>query len=290
MRPLQLIKTARPGFWPTHLWFFLLPLGQRQMFGSLAFWLGCLYVCFPLGLITYGWNDLFDAETDRRNDRKDSWLFGARLDDAQLRALPWWIAAVQLPFAIGFTWLFGPKLLLWFAAIVAVNALYNWPRLGWKNWPVLDLLNQVGYLLVFVLASWVCQVEQLNAPAMIFSALFAMQSHLFGQVMDIDADRSAGRHTTASVLGVRSSKLGVVVLLVIDAAIARSFFRTGVVEAFLLIAAAFFVVDALAWHRDRPYPSWLSKAFFIAWNVVVLLTMHFVWSRGLFLLKEPGGS
>jgi len=28
---------------------------------------------------------------------------------------------------------------------------------------------------------------------MIFSALFAMHSHLFGQLMDIEADRAAGR-------------------------------------------------------------------------------------------------
>jgi len=61
--PATLIKVARPGFWPTHLWFFLLPLGQREMFGRPGFWLGCAYVCFPLGLLLYGWNDLFDAET-----------------------------------------------------------------------------------------------------------------------------------------------------------------------------------------------------------------------------------
>ena len=70
MSPATLIKVARPGFWPTHLWFFLLPLGQREMFGRPGFWLGCAYVCFPLGLLLYGWNDLFDAETDRRNQRK----------------------------------------------------------------------------------------------------------------------------------------------------------------------------------------------------------------------------
>ena len=220
MRLVNLIKVARPGFWPTHLWFFLLPLGQRELFGSLGFWLGCFYVCFPLGLLIYGWNDLFDAESDRRNARKDSWLFGARLDDEGLRRLPLWIAVVQLPFVVGFTALFGAKMILWFVALVAANALYNWPRFGWKNWPVLDLVNQVGYLLVFVLASWVCQVPQLNAVAMVFSALFAMQSHLFGQIMDVDADRAAGRRTTASVIGVRASKLVVVALLVAAAAIA----------------------------------------------------------------------
>jgi hypothetical protein len=29
-----LVKVARPGFWPTTTWFYLLPLGQRFVFGS----------------------------------------------------------------------------------------------------------------------------------------------------------------------------------------------------------------------------------------------------------------
>ena len=101
-RAAELVKIARPGFWPTQLWFFLLPLGMRDLFGSPAFWLGCVYVCFPLGLLSYGWNDLGDVETDALNPRKDSWLFGAR-PDAWMRArLPWTIALVQLPFLVAF--------------------------------------------------------------------------------------------------------------------------------------------------------------------------------------------
>lgn len=279
-----LVKVARPGFWPTHLWFFLLPLGQREMFGSLGFWLGCVYVCFPLGLLLYGWNDLFDRETDRRNARKDSWLFGARLDDDELRRLPRWIAGVQAPFLVGFTVLYGAEMLGWFLAMTAANAVYNWPRFGWKNWPVVDLLNQVAYLLVFVLSSWLCAVPQLNAPAMVFSALFAMQSHLFGQIMDIDEDKAAGRHTTASVLGVRASKLVVVGFLLAEAWIAWSYFRGAAVEVFLLAGAAFFLLDAGVGFRGKPYPPWFSKVFFVGWNVVVVVTMYFVWRHGVFLL------
>lgn len=281
---VQLVKVARPGFWPTQLWFFLLPLGQREMFGSLGFWLGCVYVCFPLGLLLYGWNDLHDTETDRRNPRKDSWLFGACLDDAALARLPRWILAVQLPFAAAFTWLFGPRLLLWFAAMVFANALYNWPRWGWKNWPVLDLVNQVGYLLVFVLASWLCAVPQLSTPALCFSALFAMQAHLFGQLMDIDEDVAAGRKTTASVLGVRGGKLLLVGLLLVEAAIARVWFAGFLVEVFMALGALFFLADALVGYRGRPYPALFSKGFFVGWNVVVVATMYLVWRYGVFIL------
>lgn len=280
----NLVKASRPGFWPTHLWFFLLPLAQREMFGSLGFWLGCVYVCFPLGLLLYGWNDLYDKETDRLNPRKDSWLFGARLDDEELRRLPLIIALVQAPFAVAFALLFGPKLIGWFVAMAAANALYNTPRVGWKAWPFLDLVNQVAYLLVFVLASWLCDVPHLNAPAMVFSALFAMQSHLFGQVMDVHEDRAAGRRTTASVLGVVASKRLVVLFLVAEALLAYRYFRGVAVETFMLAGAAFFLVDSTLGFCERPYPAWFSKLFFLGWNAVVVVTMYFVWRHGLFLL------
>ena len=203
------IKVARPGFWPTTLWFFVLPLSQQHVIGRWEFWLGAFYVCFPLGALLYGWNDLYDADTDRINPRKDSYLFGATLGDEDLARVPAFLIATQLPFVVAFTAIAGPKMLGWFAAMLLANALYNgvglgpptswdasrrgrFPGWGWKNWPVLDLLNQVGYLLVFVLAFWLLEVPTLSAPAIVFCALFAMQSHLFGQLMDIDEDRKAG--------------------------------------------------------------------------------------------------
>ncbi len=282
-RAVELIKIARPGFWPTQLWFFLLPLGLRDMFGSVAFWLGCVYVCFPLGLLSYGWNDLGDVESDALNPRKDSWLFGARPDAWMRRRLPLVIALVQLPFAIAFVALAGPKMLLCLGAIVLANAAYNAPRFGCKHWAGLDLASQVGYLLVFVLASWLCDVPQLSAPVMVFCALFAMQSHLFGQLMDLEEDRAAGRRSTAILLGVRPAKLLVAAIMIVEALIAHAFLRGGFVAPFMGAGAAFFVGDALI--GPPRYPVWFTKLFFVGWNVVVLATMHFVWRYGVFLVE-----
>ena len=280
----SLIKVARPGFWPTQLWFFLLPFGQRDMFGSWVFFVGCFYVTFPLGLMIYGWNDIFDAETDRQNQRKDSWLFGACLDDAGLARLPRWMLAAQLPFVGLFTWVAGPKMLGWFVAMAVVNALYNQPALGFKNRPVVDVLTQVGYLLIFVLASWLCAVPQLSAPALVFSGLFAMQGHVFGQLMDIEQDRAAGRRTTASFLGVVGGKLLVVGIMVIETLIAYRWFAHVAVAAFMAAGALFFLVDALLVTRGRPYPPRFAKAFFLGWNGVVLASAYLVWKTGVFML------
>ncbi|MFK7989432.1 MAG: UbiA family prenyltransferase [Sandaracinaceae bacterium] len=284
-RAAELVKIARPGFWPTHLWFFLLPLGLRDMFGSTAFWAGCVYVCFPLGLLSYGWNDLGDAETDALNPRKDSWLFGARPDAWMRQRLPALIVLSQLPFAALFVWLAGPKTLLCLFAIVLANGLYNAPRFGWKQFAGLDLLNQVGYLLVFVLASWLCGVPQLSWPAMVFSALFAMHSHLFGQLMDLEEDAAAGRRSTAVRLGVRPSKLLLAAMMLAEAGIAYVYFHGMFVSLFMGAGAAYFLGDAL--FGPRRYPVWFTKLFFAGWNVVVIATMHFVWRYGVFLSDSP---
>lgn len=275
----DVIKTARPGFWPTHLWFYLIPFAGRDMFSSVPFWLGAVYVCFPLGLLTYGWNDLGDNETDRVNPRKDSWLFGA-IPNATLRKhLPWIILATQGPFLVIFTWVAGPKMLGWFVALVIVNTCYN--TVGFKRLPILDLLNQVGYVLIFILASWLCNLPQLNAPAMVFGAIFAMQSHLFGQLMDIDEDEKAGRKSTAVVIGVVPSKLLLVTIMVTLTLIAYRYFQVPVVAIFMAAGAMFFFLDTC--FGPRRYPVWFSASFFIAWNLVVLTSMHFVWRYGIFL-------
>lgn len=273
------IKVARPGFWPTHYWFYLLPFAGREMFGAPAFWIGSIYVCFPLGLLLYGWNDLGDVESDQNNPRKDSWIFGAKPNAEMRSRLPWIIVATQVPFLVLFVWLAGTKMIGWMLATVLVNAAYN--TFGFKKLPVLDLLNQAGYLLIFVLASWLCEVPQLHAPVMIFSALFAMQSHLFGQLMDIDEDRNAGRRSTAILIGITKAKFLLVAIMLIEAAIAYQYFRFAFVSLFMIAGATFFLADAI-W-GPRRYPIAFTKAFFIAWNIVVIATMYFVWRYQVFL-------
>src|SRR5436305_1580928 len=93
------IQASRPGLWATAVWFYLLPLGRRHVFHETGFWFGLVYVTFPLGLMIYGWNDVADAEVDRFNPRKGTFLFGARGSHSQLARLPPQILVVQTFFA-----------------------------------------------------------------------------------------------------------------------------------------------------------------------------------------------
>jgi len=272
-----LIKASRPGLWLTAVWFYLLPLGQRHVFHSAGFWLGLIYVTFPLGLIIYGWNDIADADIDSFNPRKGTFLFGARGSHEQLRKLPLQIAIVEAIFAQIFLYLDGPIVLLWFGSLVLFTALYNFPRYGLKSHPPFDILNQAGYLLVFVLSSWLNQAPQLRWPAMLFGALFAMHSHVFGEVMDIAPDRACGRRTTATVIGVVPSKFLICGMLVTEAFVVWRYFGDFWIPGALLFGVLWFLFDALVLWRDRPYSLTQMRVFMLGWNAIALASMPWVW-------------
>ena len=43
-----LLQASRPGLWLTAIAFYMLPLGQRAVFHSLAFWLGARFTALSL--------------------------------------------------------------------------------------------------------------------------------------------------------------------------------------------------------------------------------------------------
>jgi 4-hydroxybenzoate polyprenyltransferase len=261
----------------------MLPLGQRHVFQSAAFWLGVLYVSLPMGLLLYGWNDIVDYEADRLNPRKGTFLFGARGTPEQLRRLPLQIALVQVPFVIALSVVGGARMLLCFAGMIAAAALYNSPRFNFKTRPPLEILNQAGYLFVFLLSSWMNHVPRLPWATMLFGALFAMHSLIFGQVMDLEPDRAAGRRTTATVIGRVPAKLLMVGLLLIEAGLIVRFFGATELAAFLLVTAAWFAVDAILIWRSQPYSNREMRLFMLGWNAIALISMPWMWSKAILL-------
>ena len=273
------IKAGRPGFWLTATWFFLLPLGEHPR-GALdaAFWLGLIYVGFPLGMAIYAANDLTDTATDALNPRKDSWLFGARPTSAQIKRLPWIITLVQLPFLLAFWMLFGPKAIVWFAAVLGATTIYNFAPIRTKDRAGFDLASQIGYLLVFVLADWTRGVSS-SWQLYVFGALFAMHSHGFGQILDIVPDARAGRRTTAVALGALRMKWLVVALLLVESGLAFSLGSKPYLPPLLFLAALGFAFDALFLWRERLYPTWAATLFLVGWNAALLLDIGWNWTR-----------
>lgn len=270
-----LLQVSRPGLWTTTALFYLMPLGHSIDFHSAKFWVGLVYVLIPLGFVIYGVNDIFDVEADRLNPRKGTFLFGSLGRREQLAALRWQIVALQIPFVAAFLWRIGARIFLWYGVLLMAVGLYNAPRIGFKTRPPFDVLMQASYLLVFVLSSWINAVPQLPWQTFLFGALFAMHSHLFGEVMDIVPDRESGRRTTAVRIGASRTKLLMAALLCVEVALLSRYFHALVIAGFLATGVVWFVADAFWLWRNKPYGRKLITMFMWTWNAVSILFM--VW-------------
>jgi len=273
-----LTQVARPGLWTTTALFYLMPLAHGTFARAWIFWIGLFYVLVPLGLVLYGVNDIVDADADIYNPRKGTFLFGSLGAKKQLASLRWKIAVAQPPFLALFLIFIGPKILFWYAALAAAVALYNSPRVGWKGRPPFDVLIQASYLLVFVLSSWLNHVSQLPWPTFVFGALFAMHSHVFGEVMDIVPDRRSGRRTTATQLGAVRAKLLIAALLCVETGIVYWFFHDRIISGFLAAGVVWFVVDSSVLWKERAYTPRQMRAFMWAWNGAAVLGMYWNWA------------
>jgi len=278
--PVFLLQVSRPGLWSTTALFYLMPLGHADIFHSGKLWLGLFFVLFPLGFLLYGVNDIVDAETDSLNPRKGSFMFGSRGAREQLAALKWQIVVVQMPFVMAFYFFVGPRILWWYALLLLAVGLYNAPGVGWKGRPPFDVLIQASYLLVFVLSSWLNKVPQLPWQTFLFGALFAMHSHIFGEVMDIEPDRLSRRRTTATSIGRVSAKFLIAAFLCVETALVRIYFRDWIVTGFLAFGALWFLLDATLLWKNRAYRPKEMRLFLSGWNAAALLGMLWNWTHG----------
>jgi 4-hydroxybenzoate polyprenyltransferase len=277
--PVFLLQVSRLGLWSTTALFYLMPLGHANFLRSGKLWLGLVFVLFPLGLLLYGVNDIVDAETDALNPRKGTFMFGSRGAREQLAALKWQIALVQIPFAMAFYFFIGPRILWWYALLLLAVGIYNAPGIAWKGRPPFDVLIQASYLLVFVLSSWLNNVPQLPWQTFLFGAMFAMHSHIFGEVMDIEPDRLSGRRTTATSIGRVRAKFLIAAFLCIETALVQIYFRDWIISGFLVLGALWFLIDATFLWKNRAYSPKEMRLFLWGWNAAALLGMFWNWTH-----------
>lgn len=282
-----LIQVSRPGLWTTTTLFYLMPLGRHFDLHRAGFWLGLFYIVFPLSLLLYGVNDIVDVEGDRFNPRKGTYMFGSLGAEQQLRSLRWQIAAWQIPFLALF-WIYtGSRILFWFAAILFAVYFYNARPIALKGRPPFDVLIQASYLLIFILSSWVNNVPQLPWQTFLFGALFAMHSHVFGEIMDIEPDEKSGRRTLATQIGRARAKFFVASLLLVEFFLIVHYFNDRAIAIFLATGALWFVIDATLLWRNRPYSPPQMRLFLWGWNLAAVLGILWNALHGSLLLVHP---
>ncbi|MFT5125072.1 MAG: 4-hydroxybenzoate polyprenyltransferase [Kiritimatiellia bacterium] len=278
------LKISRPGLWFQTVWLYLLPTSQMRVWDSWEFWVGLVYVTFPLNFLVYGWNDIVDYSVDKANPRKDSWLFGARATPEQLLALPVPLVLVQVPFwgiILRLNYLAGS---LTIVGILLTNYLYNDKRIALRGRPPFDLLNPLGYLIVLFLGYWLNDCHLMPWQTILYLALFCLHAHVIGEVMDFYPDKLAGRVTSVGRLGITLSKILIIALLVGEIVLVGFVFKEWVLTGFLLFCIIWLVVD-MAWlFKEGSYSLGQFKLMGIAMNLAGYVSISYLWWTGGLLL------
>lgn len=274
------LKVSRPGLWFATIWLYILPTSHMDISASISFWYGLFYVCFPLNFLVYGWNDMVDQETDALNPRKDTFWFGARGTSKQLKNLWKPILIIQLIFFPYIAHLGGNKMWLLLLSFIIINGLYNLPKHGLRSNPPLELLCQIGYLLIVPLSIWLNHTDMLPWTTYLYLLLFAFQSHLIGEVMDIEPDRKASRKTTATVIGMKNTKLLIILIVFSEVMLLFTVYKEYIFGSMLAIGLFWLMIDLFLVFKTRSYTLFQMKLFGLLSNIVAIISMAYVWYSG----------
>lgn len=194
---LNLLRISRPRFWMYLLGPFMIALAATSLRPPVEVWLLGLYLTLPANLLIYGFNDLFDAETDRLNPKKQK--YEHLLDPSERRGLVTAIVAVNLPFVALIPFL--PDAWPWMLVFFVTGVGYSVPPIRAKCRPILDSAFNVLYVAPGFAAYASVSGEQPAVPVVIAALLWCMAMHAYSAVPDIEADRAAAVPTVATLLG-----------------------------------------------------------------------------------------
>lgn len=154
------------------------------------------YFLFPANVLLYGINDIFDAEIDIYNPKKEGRETRYTGDRLVLIVVIVSAGLGVIPFAItpaaAWPWLGG-----FFVLAVAYSA----PPARFKTTPIFDSLSNGLYILPGVVAYTTVLGTSPPIAAVVAGWLWTMGMHTFSAIPDIEPDREAGITTTATWLG-----------------------------------------------------------------------------------------
>ena len=215
-----LVKISRPGLWLVFIWLYLWPTGGSwTSLHSPSFWIGLLFITFPLNLLVYGMNDLVDEDVDIPNPRKGNFIYGAKTNAKEREGLFSIILGCNIIPLIGLgiltsEWLY---LFLWLISALFVNFVYNNKPFQLSRKCPYELPTMIaGHFMIPLLA---CKLNNLPIPSIsswIFHALLLSRSHLWLEYADIACDKKEGKRTIAVVLGFKKALYLVLALTFIE--------------------------------------------------------------------------
>jgi len=195
-----LLKLSRPRFWlylagPVAVGVVFAARSTADLFTPRTLALFA-YFLVPANVYLYGINDVFDAEVDEANPKKDE-------KEVRYGGQTFVVVAVILAgSAIVALVPFLPRSALpWLAGYSVLATEYSAPPFRFKTKPFLDSVSNGLYILPGVAAYATVAGVSPPALAVVGAWLWTMGMHTFSAIPDIEPDRAADIRTTATVLG-----------------------------------------------------------------------------------------
>ena len=275
------LKISRPGLWFPTIWIYLVPFSfDTHFWGKPIFWIGFLFVTFPLNYLVYGLNDYNDQKADEINIRKGNFLFGAKATKEQLASIPKKVTIVILPFIIFFSIYSGFNMLLLLIFMVVINIMYNFKPFRIKERPPFEICIQIGYVFTGFFSVLLNDLPMLPWQTVLYLTLFAFQAHIAGEIMDIEPDLKAGKKTTATIIGRKKTKLLMLLILLIEIYILSFWFKDYFLAGFLAVFSLWLLLDIFTFFKEKPYSLSQMKLFGYAMNISALASMIWILYSG----------
>jgi 4-hydroxybenzoate polyprenyltransferase len=197
-----LLKVSRPRFWFYVFGPYIVGLAAgADRPGSLIQWqavLFSLYFLFPANLLIYGINDIFDHDTDAVNKKKSGYelLVGRE----RHRLLFMWICLLNLPF-VATSYALFPIAWLPMTCFLFFSIFYSAPPIRAKAIPFLDSIFNILYIFPAVFGYQMLSGSLPPVTIIMAAGLWTAAMHAYSAIPDIEADRTAGLSTIATVCG-----------------------------------------------------------------------------------------
>jgi len=202
----QLWRISRPRFYSYLFGPFLVGAAAAattsEDFLDPWFWILLLFFIAPANLFLYGINDLFDAETDALNPKKQTKEYLLQQKDRQLlKTILFVIGILTALLAVQMTLI--PLALL--CLFMVLSSSYSAPPVRFKSRPFLDSYSNVLYIIPGLIG-YALFANQLPPVTVILAGwAWAAAMHAYSAVPDIAADARAGLATIATRLGARAT-------------------------------------------------------------------------------------
>jgi 4-hydroxybenzoate polyprenyltransferase len=202
----HLLRLSRPRFWfylagPVVVGAVYAVDSLPDLFSPTALAL-VAYFLIPANVFLYGVNDVFDADIDAANPKKE----GREVRYTGNRTV---LAAVLVSglLAVGLLPLLPVAALTVLTLFFFLAVEYSAPPLRFKTTPLLDSVSNGLYVLPGVVAYTAIAGVFPPIAAVLGGWLWTMGMHTFSAIPDIEPDRQAGIRTTATALGERRTYL-----------------------------------------------------------------------------------